>query len=493
MSEPVNASAEAAEAEVANDAVESGAVAPSGGADEPETTPAASEAESASELTAAELPEIESEPVAAAQAEPGPSDALEASPVEPAVSEPGTSENVGSASPESADAQPRDAKPAVTVPVATSMEQGKTEPPVADPAVAQSDETGAESVPEGVPAPDAVDETGFAYATGDIVPGTVTTVSDESVEVDLGDDNRGIIPKGDLPATMPEVGAVIEGSVLRRDAEGRYVLSARKAQKERTWARLQHALETGETVFGVVKESTKGGLIVDIGARAFLPESLIDVRRPQDSKQFVGREVEVQVIELQRKGEKVVVNRRSVMEAYRAANREQLLAELAPGQVRVGVVTTIAPFGAFVDLGGVEGLIHISELAHRTVQDASEVVQVGQEVEVLVKDVQFARNKVSLSRKALLADPWEAFGQSHQAGDLVYGTVTGLAPFGAFVNVEVEGIEGIEGLIHVSELARQRVEHPSDVVGEGEGLWSKILSIDAGRRRLSLSLRRISD
>ena len=342
----------------------------------------------------------------------------------------------------------------------------------------------------------------FVYQPGDIVPGVISVVGANGIEADLGDGAVAVIPRAELISTdEPTVGDPVEGTVTKlQTGTGRYVISPKRAARTRAWARITAAHESGEPVKGTVTSTTKGGLIVDLGIRAFLPESLVDVRRGTNLSSLVGQEIEVVVIEaellsgeraaVERRGEKVVVNRKMLMGKVRDAQRAEMLASISVGQKFTGPVTAVTDFGAFVDIGGAEGLVHVSELAHRQVRKPSDVVKVGDIVDVIVKEIRGDKGKISLSRKAALPSPWKAFQNVHQVGDLVYGTVTGTAEFGAFVQVEGDGFEPIEGLIHISELSRYRVEQASDVVAVGEGVWTQILSIEPEKRRLALSLRR---
>ena len=374
----------------------------------------------------------------------------------------------------------------------------------------------AEAAPESAEAaPESVDETPdssaaveepvvpvFVYQPGDIVPGVISVVGANGIEADLGEGAIAVIPRAELVGTdEPAVGDAVEGTVTKlQTGTGRYVISPKRAARTRAWARITAAHESGEPVKGTVTSTTKGGLIVDLGIRAFLPESLVDVRRGTNLSSLVGQEVEVVVIEaellsgeraaVERRGEKVVVNRKMLMGKVRDAQRAEMLASISVGQKFTGPVTAVTDFGAFVDIGGAEGLVHVSELAHRQVRKPSDVVKVGDIIDVIVKEIRGDKGKISLSRKAALPSPWKAFQNVHQVGDLVYGTVTGTAEFGAFVQVEGEGFEPIEGLIHISELSRYRVEQASDVVAVGEGVWTQILSIEPDKRRLALSLRR---
>jgi small subunit ribosomal protein S1 len=342
----------------------------------------------------------------------------------------------------------------------------------------------------------------FTYQPGDIVPGIITVIGPNGIEADLGEGEMAVIPKAELVDDHePVVGEHIEGTVVRHQAgSGRYVISPKRAHRTRSWTRIEAAFEAGEPITGVVKATTKGGLILDLGMRAFLPESLIDVRKVADPASLVGTTMTVKIIECEkitgeqaateRRSEKIVVNRRIMLEAERQAQREALFSTIKVGDRKTGTVTALTDFGAFVDIGGGEGLIHVSELAHRQVNKPSDVVKVGETVDVVILDIKPERNKISLSRKAVLPSPWDQFSKLHKPGDLVFGTVTGLAAFGVFVTIEGEGFEPVEGLVHISELSRFRVEQASDVVAVGEGVWSQILSIDPDKRRVALSMRR---
>jgi small subunit ribosomal protein S1 len=233
----------------------------------------------------------------------------------------------------------------------------------------------------------------------------------------------------------------------------------------------------------------KGGLILDIGLRGFLPASLVDLRRVRDLHPFVGRELDCKIIELDKNRNNVVLSRRAYLEETQREQRDEFLANLKPGEVREGVVSSVVNFGAFVDLGGMDGLVHVSELSWKHVDHPSSVVQVGDEVTVQVLDVDLDRERISLSLKATQQDPWQEFATGHQVGELVYGRVTKLVPFGSFVQVG----EGIEGLVHISEMAGHYVEAPEQVVEPGEELWVKIIDIDLDRRRISLSIKQAAE
>jgi small subunit ribosomal protein S1 len=233
----------------------------------------------------------------------------------------------------------------------------------------------------------------------------------------------------------------------------------------------------------------KGGLILDIGLRGFLPASLVELRRVRDLQPYVGRELEAKIIELDKNRNNVVLSRRAYLEEAQRSQRDEFLTNLKPGEVRKGVVSSVVNFGAFVDLGGMDGLIHVSELSWKHVDHPGQVVQVGDHVTVRVLDVDLDRERISLSLKATQADPWQEFANAHRVGELVYGRVTKLVPFGAFVQVG----DGIEGLVHISEMAVHHVDQPDQVVSPGEELWVKIIDIDLARRRISLSIKQAAE
>ena len=286
------------------------------------------------------------------------------------------------------------------------------------------------------------------------------------------------------------VGDEIEALVLQKeDKEGRLLLSKKRAQYERAWGTIERVKEEDGVVTGSVIEVVKGGLILDIGLRGFLPASLVEMRRVRDLQPYVGRELEAKIIELDKNRNNVVLSRRAYLEQTQSEVRTNFLQTLQKGQVRTGVVSSIVNFGAFVDLGGVDGLVHVSELSWKHIDHPSEVVEVGNEVTVEVLDVDFDRERVSLSLKATQEDPWQAFARTHAIGQVVPGKVTKLVPFGAFVRVE----DGIEGLVHISELAQRHVEVPEQVAKVGDEVFVKVIDIDLERRRISLSLKQANE
>ena len=298
--------------------------------------------------------------------------------------------------------------------------------------------------------------------------------------------NDGDIVEG----TIVKVGDAVEALVLQKeDKEGRLILSKKRAQYERAWGTIEKIKEEDGVVTGTVIEVVKGGLILDIGLRGFLPASLVEMRRVRDLQPYVGKEIEAKIIELDKNRNNVVLSRRAWLEQTQSEVRSTFLQTLQKGQVRPGVVSSIVNFGAFVDLGGVDGLVHVSELSWKHIDHPGEVVEVGQEVTVEVLDVDFDRERVSLSLKATQEDPWQTFARTHAIGQVVPGKVTKLVPFGAFVRVE----DGIEGLVHISELAVRHVELPEQVVNVGDDVFVKVIDIDLERRRISLSLKQANE
>jgi small subunit ribosomal protein S1 len=343
----------------------------------------------------------------------------------------------------------------------------------------------------------AIDGTMVSVEDGQLVEGTVVKVDRDEVLLDIGYKSEGVIPSRELsirndvdPNEIVSLGDKIEALVLtKEDKEGRLVLSKKRAQYERAWGDIERIKDEDGVVTGPVIEVVKGGLILDIGLRGFLPASLVELRRVRDLQPYVGRTIEAKIIELDKNRNNVVLSRRAWLEETQKEQREDFLTNLKPGEVRSGVVSSVVNFGAFVDLGGMDGLIHVSELSWKHVDHPGSVVAVGDEVTVQVLDVDLDRERISLSLKATQQDPWQEFATSHRVGELVYGRVTKLVPFGAFVQVG----EGIEGLVHISEMSAHHVDLPEQVVTPGEELWVKIIDLDLQRRRISLSIKQAAE
>ena len=331
------------------------------------------------------------------------------------------------------------------------------------------------------------------FKDGDIVEGDVVRIDKDEVLVDIGYKSEGLIPANELsirkgadPQEIVELGQHIEALVLQKeDADGRLILSAKRAAFEKAWNRIEEAHAEQRTVEGPVIEVVKGGLILDIGLRGFLPASLVDIRRVRNLDSFMGQRLECKVIELNRSRNNVVLSRRAVLEEERKEERNRILTTLQEGDVVTGTVSNLVDFGAFVDLDGIDGLIHISELSWNHVDHPSEVVEVGEEVEVKVLEVDRDRERISLGLKQTRKDPWQEIVERVNVGEQIHGRVTKLVSFGAFVEVA----EGVEGLIHISELAEHHVETPDEIVRSGDEVDARIIDVDAKRRRLSLSLR----
>ncbi len=350
--------------------------------------------------------------------------------------------------------------------------------------------------PDGELIPD-YDATFPTINEGEVVHGTVVRVDKDEVLVDIGYKSEGVIPVSELsirrsvnPADEVSVGEEIDALVMtKEDAEGRLILSKKRARFELAWKAIEAAAESGEAVNGRVIEVVKGGLILDLGVRGFLPASLVDIRRVQDLDEFMSKELRCKVIELNRSRNNVVLSRRAVLEDERKEMRQGILDRLNPGDVVDGQISNIVDFGAFVDLDGMDGLIHISELSWSHVNHPSEVLEIGQTVKVKVLDIDRERQRISLGLKQTQSDPWQQVLEHYHEEDVVEGRVTKVVTFGAFVEI----LPGVEGLVHISELAQHHVENPREVVSQGDPVNVLILEIDGDRRRLSLSLKRVEE
>lgn len=350
--------------------------------------------------------------------------------------------------------------------------------------------------PDGEFIPD-YDSTFPTINDGEVVHGTVVRVDKDEVLVDIGYKSEGVIPVAELsirrnvnPADEVSVGEEIDALVVtKEDADGRLILSKKRARFELAWKAIEASAESGEAVNGRVIEVVKGGLILDLGVRGFLPASLVDIRRVQDLDEFMGTELRCKVIELNRSRNNVVLSRRAILEDERKEARQAILDRLAPGTVVEGKISNIVEFGAFVGLEGMDGLIHISELSWAHVNHPSEVVTIGQTVQVKVLDIDRDRQRISLGLKHTQADPWQQVLSHYGVGDVVEGRITKVVTFGAFVEI----LPGVEGLVHISELAAHHVENPREVVSQGDPVNVLVLEIDGERRRLSLSLKKVED
>ncbi len=339
------------------------------------------------------------------------------------------------------------------------------------------------------------DATIHPFQEGDVVTGQVVRIDNDEVLVDIGYKSEGVIPASELsirksvdPGDEVELGEEVDALVLtKEDQDGRLILSKKRARFERAWRRIEAAAESGEPVSGTVIEVVKGGLIIDLGVRGFLPASLVDIRRVPNLDEYMGQAIECKVIELNRSRNNVVLSRRAVLEEQRKEDRERILDRLQPGQVVEGTISNIVDFGAFVDLDGIDGLIHISELSWSHVNHPSEILGIGDKVTVKVLDIDRDRQRISLGLKQTQEDPWQRVVDTYNIGDELEGTVTKVVAFGAFVEI----LDGVEGLVHISELAQHHVENPREIIQPGDQVRVKILEIESERRRLSLSIKRV--
>jgi small subunit ribosomal protein S1 len=348
--------------------------------------------------------------------------------------------------------------------------------------------------PDGTLIPD-YDSTIPEINEGEVVRGTVVRVDKDEVLVDKGYKSEGVVPVTELsirrsvnPLDEVQLGDELDALVMTmEDTEGRLILSKKRARFEMAWKRIEGANESGEPVEGNVIEVVKGGLILDLGVRGFLPASLVDIRRVQNLDEFMGRTLTCRVIELNRSRNNVVLSRRAVLEEERKEARQAILDQLSPGDIVEGVISNIVDFGAFVDLNGIDGLIHISELSWSHVNHPSEILEISQKVEVKVLDIDRERQRISLGLKQTQADPWQQVVDAYSEMDVVHGRVTKVVTFGAFIEI----LPGVEGLVHISELAEHHVETPREVVAQGDLVEVKIIEMDPDRRRLSLSIKRV--
>jgi len=341
---------------------------------------------------------------------------------------------------------------------------------------------------------DQYDATFRELSAGDIVNGLVVHIDEHGVLVDVGTKSEGMIPNEELSERgggergQLNVGDRIDVYVLKTEGEhGNLLLSKKKADYERVWREITEAHEKGEILSAMVTDRVKGGLVVDMGLRGFLPASHVATKNVHTLDRFVGQSVRLKVIEVDRNRKRVVVSQKLAVEEERTRKRSHTLASLEENQVRKGVVRRVTDYGAFVDLGGVDGLLHVTEMSWTRVNHPSDVVKVGDRIEVLVLKFDRENEKISLGLKQILPDPWQHMAERYAVGEVVPAVVTRLVPFGAFAQLE----GGIEGIIPNSELSEHRVAKPDEVVAVGDKVQVKILSIKPGERRMSLSMRQV--
>ncbi len=392
-------------------------------------------------------------------------------------------------------------------PEETGAPEGASAPEGAE---AAAEEANAADVPESGAAPEEVEKQAAlpektseeqmneavevrALRPGQVVRGVVVQVNNDEVMLDVGAKSEGVIPLRELsafeitsPQEIVQVGDEIEVVVVKvEDNEGRLLLSKARADIRRAWVELQEHMENGEPVEGVVREVVKGGLLVDVGLRAFLPASLVERSYVEDLNAYLGKTVKAKVIELNRSKRKAILSRKAVLEEELVRRRKETFASLQEGQVVKGIVRRLTSFGAFVDIGGVDGLLHISEMAWYRINHPSEVLKVGDEIEVMILRVDPENEKISLGLKQVLPNPWDRVEEKYPVGSIVKAKVVRLASFGAFVQLE----PGVEGLVHISHLADYHVGTPDEVVQEGEEIEVKVLNVDPAEKRIRLSMR----
>lgn len=332
-----------------------------------------------------------------------------------------------------------------------------------------------------------------AYKKGDVVKGKIVKIEDNQVIVDIGYKYDGIIPLKELSnvsldnaSEAVEIGQELELKVLSLDDnKEKLLLSKRAVDSEQAWSELQAKLEAGTVIEAQVKEVVKGGLVVDIGLRGFVPASMVERHFVEDFSDYKGRTLRLKVKELDREKNKVVLSQKDVLDEEFEANKKKLMGELQVGQQLEGTVQRLTQFGAFVDIGGIDGLVHISEMAWHHVQQPSEVVQEGDLVKVQVLKVDPENDRISLSIRATQPGPWQQAADKFQTGEVVTGTVKRLVSFGAFVEVA----PGVEGLVHISQIAHRHIGTPHEVLKEGEEVSVKILDFNPAEKRVSLSIK----
>jgi small subunit ribosomal protein S1 len=504
-------------------------------------TPEADTVDEAEQATTTQVAEGDPEEAAAepeamvAAEEPAVATAAEgAEPSEPVIAEsvsaPADEPAADAQAPAEADAEPA----AIEVAAAPSAEEDSAAPEVAPepeptqaPVADEESEPVAVAVEEPEPEPerepmtmaellDSPDNEVKSLKHGDVVEGTVVRIDPDEILVDFGGKSEGVVSNrellnrrgprdGDEARPEIQVGSEVLVYVLQPESpEGHAVLSLRRAGLERKWRAMQERFDAGEIVDARVIDHNKGGLIVDLGVRGFVPISqIVDFpRRPRDEQPrdaaqeiaeklqpFVNRTLRLKILEVNRKANRLILSEKVALYEERREKRDELFSSLETGQRVTGVVRSIAPFGVFVDLGGIDGLVHKSELSWNKVNNPETAYQIGEEVEAEVIDINHERGRISLSIRRLQPDPWQESVAKYKIGDVIDGTVTKLVNFGAFVRVE----EGLEGLIHISELSNQRVAHPGDVVQEGQQVKLRIISLDSERHRLGLSLKQAED
>jgi len=330
------------------------------------------------------------------------------------------------------------------------------------------------------------------FAVGSIVPGKVLRVQDDEVLVDIGYKSEGIVDGDEFEdVDSVKVGDTIEVFLesLEND-HGMVVLSKKRAEQQRKWDHIVNDCEEGSLVEGTITRAIKGGFIVDIGADAFLPGSQVDVVPVRNLDDYIGRTLQVKIIKINKERKNIVVSRREIIEESRREQKLKLLGEIKVGQLRKGTVKNITDFGAFVDLDGIDGLLHVTDMSWGRINHPTEMVKVGDEIEVMILDINLDKERISLGLKQTLSNPWQDIDAKYPIGTRVRGKVVSLAPYGAFVEVE----EGVEGLVHVSEISwTKRIQRASDVLKVGDEVDAVVLSINTDDKKISLGMRQTEE
>lgn len=330
---------------------------------------------------------------------------------------------------------------------------------------------------------------------GDVVTGEVLAI-DDSQQLIVGIEGtgvEGVVPQRELSSNQSvddfkagDTLSLVVTSKIGNDKEGgSYLLSSRRLEARKVWDELAQKAENKETIKVPVTQVVKGGLVVDAGVRGFIPASMISDRFVEDLNQFKGQELEVEIIEIDPASNRLILSHKAIVQEEKAANKAKLMETIKDGDVMEGTVARLTNFGAFVDLGGVDGLVHVSEISYERVNKPSDVLKAGQKVTVKVLSVDFDRDRISLSIKQTLPEPWDGIEDKAPAGAILEGTVKRLTDFGAFVEV----FPGVEGLVHISQIAHEHIATPADKLTTGEKVQVKVLSVDPERRRLALSIK----
>ena len=330
---------------------------------------------------------------------------------------------------------------------------------------------------------------------GDVVKGEVLTI-DESNQVIVGIENtgvEGVVPVRELSVNAYKAGDMLDLVVIARigsDKEGgSYLLSQRRLEARRVWNEIEDKFKAGETIKAPVTQVVKGGLVVDAGVRGFVPASMVSDHFVEDLNQFKGQELELKIVEIEPSDNRLILSRKELVQAEREAKRQAVMEKLVAGDVVEGKVARLTNFGAFIDLGGVDGLVHVSEISYERVNKPADALKVGQEVKVKVLSVDAEKGRISLSIKQTLPEPWEQVPEQVAEGDVLEGTVKRLTSFGAFVEV----LPGVEGLVHISQISHKHIATPNEVLTSGEKVQVKVLSVDAADHRLALSIKALQE